>query len=157
MLQKVWESIRILLAGVGCLILTGVLTLWVLVWCGLMAFFLFAYVLNQQQTEWVVTVVQGGAFKTLYDVDTHALFTPCDAWPTREELERLLAENDEARRRLSDLNAWPQIVTSQSKCAGKPLLLIEYGGRGSLRAIGEVLEQLEEDEGIAIPCRFLNV
>ena len=157
MIRKVWEPVRILLASVGCLILTGVLTLWVLVWCGLLAFFLFAYVLNQQQTEWVVTVVQGVAFKTLYGVDTHALFMDCDAWPTREELERLVAENDEARRRLSELNAWPQVVASQSKCAGKPMLLIEYAGRGSLRAIGEVLEQLETDAGVALPCRFLNV
>lgn len=157
MIRKVWEPVRILLASVGCLILTGVLTLWVLVWCGLLAFFLFAYVLNQQQTEWVVTVVQGVTFKTLYGVDTHALFRDCDAWPTRKELERLVAENDEARRLLSDLNAWPQVVASQSKCAGKPMLLIEYAGRGSLRAIGEVLEQLEKDAGVALPCRFLNV
>lgn len=157
MIRKVWEPVRILLASVGCLILTGVLTLWVLVWCGLLAFFLFAYVLNQQQTEWVVTVVQGVTFKTLYGVDTHALFRDCDDWPTRKELERLVAENDEARRLLSDLNAWPQVIASQSKCAGKPMLLIEYAGRGNLRAIGEVLEQLEEDAGIAIPCRFLNV
>ena len=77
--------------------------------------------------------------------------------PTREELERLLAENDEAHRRLSELNAWPQIVASQSKCAGKPMLLIEYAARGDLRAIGEVLEQLEQDAGVALPCRFLNV
>ncbi len=149
--------VRILLAGAGCLILAGALTLWALLWGGLIAFLLFAYALNQQQTEWVVTVAQGVAFKTLYGVDTHALFIDCDDWPTREELERLLAENDEARRRLSELNAWPQIVASQSKCDGKPILLIEYAGRGDLRAIGEVLEQLEQDANIALPCRFLNV
>ena len=148
---------RILLASAGCLILAGALTLCALVWGGLIAFLLFAYALNQQQTEWVVTVAQGVAFKTLYGVDTHVLFVDCDDWPTREELERLLAENDEARRRLSELNAWPQIVASQSKCAGKPMLLIEYAGRGDLRAIGEVLEQLETDAGVALPCRFLNV
>ena len=148
---------RILLAGAGCLMLAGALTLWALLWGGLIAFLLFAYALNQQQTEWVVTVAQGAAFKTLYGVDTHALFIDCDDWPTREELERLLAENDEARRRLSELNAWPQIVASQSKCAGKPMLLIEYAARGDLRAIGEALEQLEQDANIAIPCRFLNV
>lgn len=148
---------RILLAGAGCLILAGALTLWALLWGGLIAFLIFAYALNQQQTEWVVTVAQGAAFKTLYGVNTHALFIDCDDWPTREELERLLAENDEARRRLSELNAWPQIVASQSKCAGKPMLLIEYAGRGDLRAIGEVLEQLEQDANIALPCRFLNV
>ena len=149
--------VRILLAGVGCLALAGALTLWALLWCGLIAFLLFAYALNQQQTEWVVTVAQGAAFKTLYGVDTHALFVDCDDWPTREELERLFAENDEVHRRLSELNAWPQIVASQSKCAGKPMLLIEYAGRGDLRAIGETLEQLEQDTGVALPCRFLNV
>lgn len=148
---------RILLASAGCLILAGALTLWALLWGGLIAFLLFAYALNQQQTEWVVTVAQGAAFKTLYGVDTHALFIDCDDWPPREELERLLAENDEARRRLSEINAWPQIVASQSKCAGKPMLLIEYAGRGDLRAIGEILEQLETDAGVALPCRFLNV
>ena len=149
--------VRILLAGAGCLMLAGALTLWALLWGGLIAFLLFAYALNQQQTEWVVTVAQGAAFKALYGVNTHALFVDCDDWPTREELERLLSENDEARRRLSDLNAWPQIVASQSKCAGKPMLLIEYAGRGDLRAIGEVLDQLETDAGVALPCRFLNV
>ena len=149
--------VRILLAGVGGLMLAGALTLWVLVWGGLTALFLFAYALNQQQTEWVVTVAQGVGFKTLYGVDNHALFRSCDDWPTREELERLLAENDEAVQRLSEINAWPQIVASQSKCAGKPMLLIEYAGRGDLRAIGEILERLEKDAGIAIPCRFLNV
>lgn len=137
--------------------LAGALTLWVLVWGGLTALFLFAYALNQQQTEWVVTVAQGVGFKTLYGVDNHALFRSCEDWPTREELERLLAENDEAVQRLSEINAWPQIVASQSKCAGKPMLLIEYAGRGYLRAIGEILEQLEKDAGVAIPCRFLNV
>ena len=149
--------VRILLAGAGCLALAGALTLWALLWGGLIAFLLFAYALNQQQTEWAVTVAQGVAFKTLYGVNTHALFIDCEDWPTREELERLLSENDEARRRLSELNAWPQIVASQSKCAGKPMLLIEYAGRGSLRAIGEILEQLETDAGVALPCRFLNV
>ena len=149
--------VRILLAGVGCLMLAGALTLWALLCGGLIAFLLFAYALNQQQTEWVVTVAQGVAFKTLYGVDTHALFIDCDDWPTREELERLLAENDEPHRRLSELNACPQIALSQSKCAGKPMLLIEYAGRGDLRAIGEVLEQLEKDAGVALPCRFLNV
>ena len=149
--------VRILLASAGCLILAGALTLWALLCDGLIAFLLFAYALNQQQTEWVVTVAQGVAFKTLYGVDTHALFIDCDDWPTREELERLLAENDEPHRRLSELNAWPQIALSQSKCAGKPMLLIEYAGRGDLRAIGEVLEQLEKDAGVALPCRFLNV
>ena len=109
------------------------------------------------KTEWVVTVAQGVGFKTLYGVDNHALFRSCEDWPTREELERLLAENDEAVQRLSEINAWPQIVASQSKCAGKPMLLIEYAGRGDLRAIGEILERLEKDAGIAIPCRFLNV
>ena len=149
--------IRILLASAGCLMLAGALTLWALLCGGLIAFLLFAYALNQQQTEWVVTVAQGAAFKTLYGVNTHALFMDCEDWPTREELERLLAENDEALRRLSELNAWPQIVASQSKCAGKPMLLIEYAGRGDLRAIGEILEQLETDAGVALPCRFLNV
>ena len=86
----------------------------------------------------------------------HVLIMP-ENWTTREELERLLAENDEAHRRLSEINAWPQIVASQSKCAGKPMLLIEYAARGDLRAIGEVLEQLEQDAGVALPCRFLNV
>lgn len=156
-LRETWLLVRILLAGVGCLILTGALTLWTLAWGGLIALLIFAYALNQQQAEWAVTVVQGVGFKTLYGVDTHALFKPCEDWPTREKLERLLAENDEARRHLSELNAWPQIVASQSKCAGKPMLLIEYAGRGNLRAIGEVLEQLEKDAAIAIPCRFLNV
>lgn len=149
--------VRILLAGAGCLMLAGALTLWVLVWGGLTAFLLFAYALNQQQTEWVVTVAQGVGFNALYGVDNHTLFRSCEDWPTREELERLLSENDEAVQRLSELNAWPQIVASQSKCAGKPMLLIEYAGRGDLRAIGEILERLEKDAGVAIPCRFLNV
>ena len=85
----------------------------------------------------------------------HVLIMP-ENWTTREESERLLAENDETVQRLSELNVWP-IVASKSKRYGKPMLLIEYAGRDDLRAICETLEQLETDAGIALPCRFLNV
>ena len=153
MLRIVWRFVRFLLYSVGCLILTGVLTLAMLVLWGFAVWFLFDNVLSQQQTEWVLTSVSSTVLKVFYSVDCSV---PCEDWPTREELERAVTENADAVRRLKELHAYPEIVTSE-KCPDKTMLYVEYGGTSVVRAIGEFLEQIEEARGIDIPCRFRNI
>lgn len=82
--------VRILLAGAGCLMLAGALTLWTSIWFVLLGLYLINNVLSPQQVQWVVVIKQGVSVKTLHGVDCHALFTPCDDWPNRAELEGIL-------------------------------------------------------------------
>ncbi len=153
MLRIVWRFVRFLLYSVGCLILTGVLTLAMLVLWGFAVWFLFDNVLSQQQAERVFTSVSSTVLKVFYSVDCSV---PCEDWPTREELERAVTENADAVRRLKELHAYPEIVTSE-KCPDKAMLYVPYGGTSAVRAIGEFLEQIEEARGIDIPCRFRNI
>lgn len=155
-LQRARLFARILLAGVGCLILAGVLTLSTLVWCALAAS-LF-YTVNPQQAERAFWVTQGVALKTFYGVDCHIPFVPpCEDWPTLEELAHLIDENEPAVRELEELHAWLVVVEDKARCPGKASLNVEYGGIGALRAIAKILNQIGEDTDIAIPCRFVNV
>ncbi len=153
MLRIVWRFVRFLLYSVGCLILTGVLTLATLVLWGFAVWFLFANVLSQQQTEWVLTSVSSTVLNVFYSVDCSV---PCEDWPTREELERAVTENADAIRNLKELHAYPEIITSEERCPDKAILYVRYGGYPDIRPIGEVLEQIEETMGIDIPCRFIN-
>ena len=118
---------------------------------------LLAYVLSPQQIEWVAMVVQGVYVKTVHGVDCHMLFKPCDDWPTREELYTLLDSDTDTLRRLEELTKLLDVVASQSKCAGKTMLDVGYGGIGDLRSIGELLRQLEEESGMDIPCILGNL
>ena len=117
-LREAWLFVRILLAGVGCLILTGVLTLSTLAWCALAAS-LF-YTVNPQQAERAFWITQGVALKAFYGVDCHIPFAPpCEDWPTIEELARLIDENEPAVRELEELHAWLVVVEDKSQCPAK--------------------------------------
>lgn len=137
--------------------LSGALVLWALAWGGLIMLLLLAYVLSPQQIEWVAMVVQGVYVKTVHGVDCHMIFKPCDDWPTREELDSLLASNSDTVRRLEKLTKLLDVGISQSKCAGKRLLDVGYGGVSDIRPVGELIHQLEEESGITIPCILRNL
>lgn len=155
-LQQARLFLRILLASIGGIILTGALTLSTLVWCALAAS-LF-YTLSPQQAERAFWVTQGVALKTFYGVDCHIPFVPpCEDWPTLEELAHLIDENEPAVRELEELHGWLVVVEDKSQCPGKASLNVEYGGISDLRAIAKILNQIGEDADIAIPCRFVNV
>ena len=156
-LQQARLFVRILLASIGGLILTGVLTLWSLGWLALLGLYLVNNVLSPQQIEWGVIVAQGVYVKTVHGVDCHALFKPCDDWPTREELASLLASNSDTVRRLEELTKLLDVGISQSKCAGKRWLDVGYGGIGHIRPVGELVRQLEEESGMDIPCILRNL
>ena len=156
-LREAWLFVRILLTSIGCLMLSGALAFWALVWGGLIMFLLFAYVLSPQQIEWAAIVAQGVYVKTVYGVDCHMLFKPCDDWPTREELADLLASNSDTVRRLEELTLLLDVGISQSKCAGKSMLDVGYGGVSAIRPVGELIHQLEEESGMDIPCILRNL
>ena len=142
---------RILLAGAGCLMLAGVLTLWASIWSVLLGLYLINNVLSPQQIEWVVVIKQGVSVKTLHGVDCHALFTPCDDWPTREELSSLLAGDSDTVRRLKESSRILDVAISKSKCPGKAMLDVGYA-ISDIRSIGDLIERLEEESGMDIPC-----
>ena len=131
--------------------------LWSLGWLALLGLYLVNNVLNPQQIEWGVIVAQGVYVKTVHGVDCHALFTPCDEWPDPDELRRLLASDTDTLRRLEELTKLLDVVASQSKCAGKSMLDVGYGGVGDIRPVGELLRQLEEESGMDIPCILGNL
>ena len=143
--------VRILLAGVGCLMLAGVLTLWASIWGVLLGLYLINNVLSAQQIEWVVVIKQGVSVKTLHGVDCHALFTPCHDWPTREELSSLLAGDSDTVRRLKESSRILDVAISKSKCPGKAMLDVGYA-ISDIRSIGDLIERLEEESGMDIPC-----
>ena len=156
-LREAWLFVRILLAGVGGLILAGALTLWASVLPLLLGLYLINNVLTPQQIEWGVIVAQGVYVKTVHGVDCHMLFKPCDDWPTREELYTLLDSDTDTLRRLEELTKLLDVVASQSKCAGQSMLDVGYGGIGDIRPVGELLRQLEEESGMDIPCILGNL
>ena len=142
---------RILLAGVGCLMLAGVLTLWASIWGVLIGLYLINNVLSPQQIEWVVVIKQGVSAKTLHGVDCHALFTPCDDWPNHDELKRLLAGDSDTVRSLKESSRILDVAISKSKCPGKAMLDVGYA-ISDIRSIGELIERLEEESDMDIPC-----
>lgn len=143
--------VRILLAGVGCLILAGALTLWAAAWGVLLGVYLINNVLSPQQVQWAVVIKQGVSAKTLHGVDCHALFTSCDDWPNRDELERLLDNDGDTVRNLKESGRILDVVISKSKCPGKAMLDVGYA-ISDIRSIGELIERLEEESGMDIPC-----
>lgn len=143
--------VRILLAGAGCLMLAGVLTLWASAWGVLLGVYLINNVLSPQQVQWVVVIKQGVSAKTLHGVDCHALFTPCDDWPNRDDLERLLAVDSDTVRSLKEASRILDVAISKSKCPGKAMLDVGYATI-DIRSIGELIERLEEEAGMDIPC-----
>lgn len=143
--------VRILLAGVGGLMLAGILTLWAAAWGVLLGLYLINNVLSPQQVQWVVVIKQGVSVKTLHGVDCHALFTPCDDWPNRAELERLLAVDSDTVRSLKESSRYLGVAISKSKCPGKAMLDVGYVTI-DIRSIGELIERLEEEAGMDIPC-----
>ena len=151
MLREVRLLVRILLASVGCLILAVALAIWVSAWSILLGLYLINNVLNPQQVQWVVVIKQGVSVKTLHGVDCHALFTPCDDWPDRDELRRLLASDSDTIRSLKESSRILDVAISKSKCPGKAMLDVGYL-RIDIRSIGELIERLEEESGMDIPC-----
>ena len=150
-LREVRLFVRILLAGVGCLVLAAALTLWASVWSVLLGLYLINNVLSPQQVQWVVVIKQGVSVKTLHGVDCHALFTPCEDWPDRDELKRLLAIDSDTIRSLKESSRILDVVISKSKCPGKAMLDVGYV-ISDIRSIGELIERLEEESGRDIPC-----
>lgn len=142
---------RILLAGAGCLILAGALTLWASIWGVLLGLYLINNVLSPRQIEWVVVIKQGVSARTLHGVDCHALFTPCDDWPNRDELEHLLAGDSDTVRSLKESSRILDVAISNSKCPGKAMLDVGYA-ISDIRSIGELIERLEDESGMNIPC-----
>lgn len=155
MLQSILREtrlfVRILLASVGCLMLVGVLSLWASIWAVLLGLYLINNVLSPQQVQWVVVIKQGVSVKTLHGVDCHALFTPCDDWPNRAELERMLAGESDTVRSLKESSRYLDVAISKSKCPGKAMLDVGYATI-DIRSIGELIERLEEEAGMDIPC-----
>ena len=145
--------VRILLAGVGCLILAGIITLSALIWLPYMIVYVLP-ILPEEPTYRAMTIASDFVKKTFYGVDCEA---PCENWPEREALETLLASDSDTLRRLDELALMLDIVESKDKCPGKPMLDVGYGGIGDLRSIGELLRQLEEESGMAIPCILSNL
>lgn len=118
---------------------------------------LYAYVLNPQQAQWVFVIKQGISVKAFHGVGCHMLFKPCEDWPTREDLKRLLASDSDTLRRLDELTLILDVVVSKSKCAGKTMLDVGYGGVSDIRPVGDLVRQLEEESGITIPCILRNL
>ena len=118
---------------------------------------LYAYVLNPQQAQWVFVIKQCISVKAFHGVDCHALFTPCEDWPTREELKRLLASDIDTLRRLEEITLILDVVASRSKCAGKSMLDVGHSSTRDIRPVGELLRQLEEESGMDIPCILGNL
>lgn len=152
-LREMRLLVRILLAGMGCLMLTGVIMLSTLIWLQYMMIYLLP-ILPEEPTYRALTVAEEFVRKTFYGVDCDV---PCENWPEREELERLLASDSNTFRRLKEIALILDIVVSKDKCPGKPLLYIGYPGVGDLRPIGELLRQLEKETGMDIPCRLGNM
>lgn len=152
-LQEARLVARILLAGAGCLVLAGIIMLSTLIWLSYMIVYVLP-ILPEEPTYRAMTIASDFVKKTFYGVDCEA---PCENWPEREALETLLASDSNTLRRLDELALMLDIVESKDKCPGKPMLDVGYGGIGDLRSIGELLRQLEEESGMDIPCRLVNM
>ena len=151
-LQQARLFLRVLLAGVGCLVLAGVIILSMLIWLPYMIFYLLP-VLPEEPTDRALTLTSDFVKKTFYGVDCDV---PCENWPERETLEALLASDSDTLRRLEDITLILDIV-AKDKCPDKTMLYVGYGGIGDLRSIGELLRQLEEESGMDIPCILGNL
>ena len=145
--------VRILLAGMGCLILAGVIMLSTLIWLLYMIVYVLP-VLPEEPTDRALTITADFVEKTFYGVDCDVT---CENWPERETLESLLASDSNTLRRLEEVAMFLDIDVSKDKCPGKPLLYVGYPGIGDLRPIGELLRQLEAEAGLDIPCRLANM
>lgn len=145
--------VRILLAGVGCLVLAGIIMLSTLIWLQYMIVYVLP-ILPEEPTYRAMAIASDFVKKTFYGVDCEV---PCENWPEREALEALLASDSDTLRRLDELALMLDIVESKDKCPGKPILDVGYGGIGDLRSIGELLRQLEEESGMDIPCILGNL
>ena len=144
---------QILLAGVGCLILAGIIMLSTLIWLQYMIVYVL-HILPEEPTDRALTITSDFVKKTFYGVDCDVT---CENWPEREALESLLASDIDTVRRLEELTLSLDVVVSKSNCAGKSMLDVGYGGIGDLRSIGELLHQLEEESGMDIPCILGNL
>ena len=156
-LREVRLFVSILLASVGCLILAVALVIWGSAWSILLGVYLINNILSPQQAQWVFVIKQGISVKVFHGVDCHALFTPCEDWPTREDLKHLLASDTDTLRRLEELTLILDVVASKSKCAGKTMLDVGHSSTRDIRPIGEMIHQLEEESGITIPCILRNL
>ena len=152
-LQEARLFFRILLAGVGCLVLAGIIMLSMLIWLPYMIVYLLP-VLPEEPIDRALTITSDLVEKTFYGVDCDVT---CENWPEREALESLLASDSDTVRRLEELTLSLDVVVSKSNCAGKTMLDVGYGGIGDLRSIGELLRQLEEESGMDIPCILGNL
>lgn len=144
---------RILLAGIGGLIFTGVIMLCTLIWLQYLIVYVLP-ILPEEPTDRALTVAEEFVRETFYGVDCDV---PCENWPEREALESLLAGDSNTLLRLEELAMFLDIVVSKDKCPGKPMLYVGYPGIGDLRPIGELLRQLESEAGVDIPCRLANM
>lgn len=111
-------------------------------------------ILPEEPTYRALAVAEEFVRKTFYGVNCDV---PCENWPDREELERLLASDTDTFRRLEEIALRLDIVVSNDKCPGKPMLYVGYPGEGDLRPIGELIRQLEKETGMDIPCRLANM
>ena len=152
-LQEARLFFRILLAGVGCLVLAGIIMLSMLIWLPYMIVYLLP-VLPEEPIDRALTITSDFVKKTFYGVDCDVT---CENWPEREALEALLASDSDTLSRLDELALVLDIVESKDKCPGKTMLDVGYGGIGDLRSIGELLRQLEEESGMDIPCILGNL
>ena len=144
---------RILLASAGCLALASIIMLSALIWLPYMVVYVLP-ILPEEPTDRALTIASDFVKKTFYGVDCEA---PCENWPEREALETLLASDSNTLRRLDELALMLDIVESKDKCPGKPMLDVGYPGIGDIRPVVELLRQLEEESGLDIPCRLVNM
>lgn len=152
-LQEARLFFRILLAGVGCLVLAGIIMLSMLIWLPYMIVYLLP-VLPEEPIDRALTITSDLVEKTFYGVDCDVT---CENWPERETLEALLASDSDTLRRLEDITLILDIVASKDKCPDKTMLYVGYPGIGDIRPIGELLRQLERESGVDIPCTLVNM
>ena len=153
MLREVRLFLRILLAGVGGLVLAGVIMLSSLIWLQYMMVYVLP-ILPEEPTDRALMITADFVKKTFYGVDCEV---PCENWPEREELESLLASDSDTLHKLEEVAMFLDVAVSKSKCAGKRWLDVGYGGIGHIRPVGELVRQLEEESGMDIPCILRNL
>lgn len=153
MLREVRLFIRILLAGVGCMVLAGIIMLSMLIWLPYMIVYLLP-VLPEEPIDRALTITSDLVEKTFYGVDCDVT---CENWPEREALEILLVSDSDTLHKLKEVAMFLDVVVSKSKCAGKTMLDVGHASVNDIRPIGELLRQLEEESGMDIPCILRNL
>ena len=154
-LQEARLFLRILLAGVGCLVLAGVIMLSTLTWLQyMMVYVLVLPILPEEPTYRALTITADFVKKTFYGVDCEV---PCENWPEREELESLLASDSDTLHKLEEVAMFLDVAVSKSKCAGKTMLDVGHSSVNDIRPIGKLLRQLEAESGMDIPCILRNL